>query len=284
MPETLLTFIKAGLAASVFLTKFGVGLGIRPEDLRLIRERPGLMLRSLAAVTVLVPAAFLIIILLVRPARPFAVALAILAASPAAPKVTGKVKKSGGNVGYAASLQLVVTLFALVSAPLALGLLSSALDFKAEIDPLNVAQQVFATIVVPIGLGMIVGTRFPRLEKLGAWLVKIATVFFLATLLLILVKTAGVFLHTDLRSYLAIALTALAALLIGHLLAPKGPEMKTALALETAMRNPALALLIGTLNFPQTKPLPVLIPCVAVSTLIVTVYVKWQEKRTKGGR
>jgi len=269
MAETFLMVIKAGLAISLFLVKFGIGLTIAPGDLRFIRERPGLMLKSLAAVTVLVPIAVLIIILLVQPPRRFAVALAILAASPAAPMVVGKVKKSGGSAGYAASLQLVVTLFALISTPLVLGFLSSALNFKAEIDLLRVAKQVFVTIFLPIGLGVIVGARFPHLERLAAWLVKIATLFFFAVLLLILTKTAGAFLQMDLRSYLA----------IGHLLAPKGPEMKTALALETATRNPALALLIGALNFPQTKPLPILIPCVVISVLIVTIYAKWQGRK-----
>jgi len=281
MPEIFLTLIKAGLVVSVFLVKFGVGLNITPGDLRFIRERPGLMLKSLVAVTVLVPIAFLIIILLVHPSRPFAVALAILAASPAAPMVVGKVKKSGGSAGYAASLQLVVTLFALISTPLVLGFLSSALDFRAEIDPYRVAKQVFVAIFLPIGMGVIVGAKLPRLGGLGVRLVKIATFVFLATLLLILTQTAGAFLQMDLRSYLALSLTALAALAIGHLLAPKEPEMKTTLALETAMRNPALALLIGTLNFPQTKPLPILIPCVVISVLIVTIYAKWQGRRAK---
>jgi bile acid:Na+ symporter, BASS family len=281
MSGTFLTVIKAGLVISVFLVKFGIGLNIRPGDLRFIRERPGLMLKSLVAVTVLVPVAFLVIIFLVQPERPFAVALAILAASPAAPMVVGKVKKSGGSAGYAASLQLVVTLFALISTPLVLGFLSAALDFKGEIDPFRVAQQVFVAIFLPIGLGVMVGAKFPRLARLGAWLVKIAAVFFLGVLLLILTKTAGAFLHIDPRSYLAIALTALAAIAIGHLFAPKEPEMKTALALETAMRNPALALLIGTLNFAQTKPLPILIPCVVISVLFVTIYAKWQGRRVK---
>ena len=279
MAETFLMVIKAGLAISLFLVKFGIGLTIAPGDLRFIRERPGLMLKSLAAVTVLVPIAVLIILLLVQPPRRFAVALAILAASPAAPMVVGKVKKSGGSAGYAASLQLVVTLFALISTPLVLGVLSSALDFKAEIDPFRVAKQVFVTIFLPIGLGVIVGAKLPRLGGLGARLVKVATFVFLAILLLILTQTAGAFLQMDLRSYLAIALTALAALAIGHLLAPKEPEMKTTLALETAMRNPALALLIGALNFPQTKPLPILIPCVVISVLIVTIYAKWQGRK-----
>ena len=281
MSEIFLTVIKAGLAISVFLVKFGIGLNITPGDLRFIRERPGLMLKSLAGVTVLVPVAFLIIIFLIQPSRPFAVALAILAASPAAPLVVSKVKKSGGSVGYSASLQLVVTLFALISTPLVLGFLSSALNFKAEIDPFRVAQQVFVAIFLPIGLGVIVGAKFPRLQGLGAWLVKIATLLFFATLLLILTKTAGAFLQMDLRSYLAIALTALAAIAIGHSLAPKEPEMKTTLALETAMRNPALALLIGTLNFPKTNPLPILVPCVVISVLIVTIYAKWQGRKVK---
>ena len=281
MPEIFLTVIKAGLAISVFLLKFGIGLSIAPGDLRFIRERPGLMLKSLAAVTVLVPIAVLVIVLLVEPPRRFAIGLAILAASPAAPMIVGKVKKSGGSAGYAASLQLVVTLLAVISTPLVLEFLSWALHFKAEIDPLRVAWQVFITIFLPIGLGVMVGAKLPRLGGLGTWLVKIATFIFLAILLLILTQTAGAFLHMDLRSYLSIVLTVLAALAIGHLLAPKEPEMKTTLALETAMRNPALALLIGALNFPQTKPLPILIPCVVISVLIVTAYAKWQGRKAK---
>ena len=281
MPEIFLTVIKAGLAISVFLLKFGIGLSIAPGDLRFIRERPGLMLKSLAAVTVLVPIAVLAIVLLVQPPRRFAIGLAILAASPAAPMIVGKVKKSGGSAGYAASLQLVVTLLAVISTPLVLEFLSWALHFKAEIDPLRVAWQVFITIFLPIGLGVMVGAKLPRLGGLGTWLVKIATFIFLAILLLILTQTAGAFLHMDLRSYLSIVLTVLAALAIGHLLAPKEPEMKTTLALETAMRNPALALLIGALNFPQTKPLPILIPCVVISVLIVTAYAKWQGRKAK---
>ena len=109
---------------------------------------------------------------------------------------------------------------------------------------------------------------------LGAWLVKTATLVFFATLLLILTKTAGAFLQMDLRFYLTITLTTLAGLAIGDLLAPKEPEMKTPLALENVMRSPAPALLIGPLNSRHTKPLPILIPCVVISVLIVTIYSK----------
>jgi len=40
------------------------------------------------------------------------------------------------------------------------------------------------------------------------------------------------------------------------------------------MRSPAPALLIGPLNSRHTKPLPILIPCVVISVLIVTIYSK----------
>ena len=281
MAEIFLTVVKLGLAVSVFLLKFGTGLSVAPGDLLFIRERPGLMLKSLIAVTVLVPLAVLLIIFLVEPPKRFAVALAILAASPAAPMIVRKVKKAGGGAAYAASLQLVVTLFALISTPLVLGFLASALDFRAEIDSLRVAKQVFVAIFLPIGLGVIVGWKFPRLEQWGAKLAKIATFVFLGTVLLILTQTAGAFLQIDFRAYLAIVLTVLASLAIGHFLAPKEPDMKMTLALETAMRNSALALLIGALNFPQVKPLPILIPCVVLSALIVMIYAKWQGRKAK---
>jgi BASS family bile acid:Na+ symporter len=79
---------------------------------------------------------------------------------------------------------------------------------------------------------------------------------------------------------LAVVLSAAAALALGHFLAPADSRMRLALATETAMRNPALALLIASVNFPQAQPLPIVVPCVIVSVIVVTLYSAWQGKRS----
>jgi hypothetical protein len=86
------------------------------------------------------------------------------------------------------------------------------------------------------------------------------------------------FLGLDPLSYLAVVAMPVAALSIGHLSAPREPGMRVCLAVEAAMRNPGLALLIGNLNFPEAHPLQTLAPCIVIAILAATIYGKWQQR------
>jgi BASS family bile acid:Na+ symporter len=284
MPEVILTIVKYGVVASVFVSMFGLGLNIAPRDLRFSLDHPGLMIRSLVVVVVLVPLAVVAIDLFLQPAKPVAVALAVLAASPAAPLAMGKAQGSGGALVYAANLQLLVAFLAPITTPLTLTILERVLDFEVTVNPLHVAQQVLVMQFLPIGLGVLVRAKLPRLEQWGRRLVKVANLVLLATIAIVLAFLYGAFLDLDWLSYLAIVAMPVAALSIGHLSAPRGSEMRVSLALEAAMRNPGLALLIGNLNFPEAHPLQVLTPCIVVAILFATAYGKWQLRKASWAR
>ncbi len=278
MPEIILTIVKYGLVASVFVSMFGLGLNMAPRNLRFTLDHPGLMLRSLAVVVVLIPLAVVVIDLLLRPAQPVAVALAVLAAAPAAPLAMGKAHGSGGAMIYAANLQLLVALLAPVTTPLTLAILQQVLDFEATINPLRVAQQVFVMQFLPITLGVLTHAKLPQLEPWGRKLVRIAGLVLLVTIAIVMVFLYAAFLGLDLLSYLAIVAMPVTALSIGHLSAPREPGMRVCLAVEAAMRNPGLALLIGNLNFPEAHPLQTLAPCIVIAILAATIYGKWQQR------
>lgn len=119
---------------------------------------------------------------------------------------------------------------------------------------------------------MLVRAVFPRLEKPGRVAAKVATFVFLALMVLVIFKIRQGFAQMSLRSYLAVAVSV--AAVIGHVLAPRDAGMKVALAWETALRNPGLAMLIATANFPTAKPLPILGPCLIVTVVICMIYAK----------
>jgi predicted Na+-dependent transporter len=272
MSETLLSVVKVALFCVLFVTKFGLGLSVAPDDLRFFRERRGLMVRSVLTVVFLVPVAHVLLVLLFKPEPAIAVAIALLAASPAAPFAFAKAGKSGGSLAYAATLQFVVAMLSLVTTPLVLKALGMALHIEANIHPVRVAWQVFTAQLLPIGIGVLVRARVPGLVRVVRPFVKVATAIFLAFLLFIIAVNYRGFLETSLMSYILLVCASAVAVALGHLLAPREPGMKTALAVETAMRNPGLAAQIAVLNFPQAKPLPVLIPCLVVAMLVVTLY------------
>ena len=102
-------------------------------------------------------------------------------------------------------------------------------------------------------------------------------------ILLVISQTYRLLLELDLRSYLAIFLVIAAALATGHLsgylLGLSGAGDRAALALECAIRNPGLAMLIASVNFPGAKALHIVVPYLLVSSLTTTLYSRWQAPR-----
>ena len=284
MNELLRALVNWGLGGSIFGLKLAQALDITREDLLFARREPWRLLGSLLVVLVVIPIAILLIIVLVRPSRPTEIALALVAAAAAAPLALGQAVGVGGRVGYVASLQLGVALLGAITTPITLDLLARALDFEATMSPLVVAKQVAGAMLLPTALGVLLRAWAPHLaEQLHAPLRNLAGVVFLAVILLVVSQTYRLLQELDLRSYLAIFLAIAAALAIGHLsgcwLGLSGAGDRAALALECAIRNPGLAMLIASVNFPGAKTLHIVVPYLLVSSLTTTLYSRWQAPR-----
>ena len=167
MKEHIIPILKIIAPISVALIVFAQGLKISPRQAMMyFKERPGLMLRSLLAVLVLVPAAALAIILLLKPSPEVAIGLAILVACPPAPLMIKATPKVGqGSAAYMASLHLSLAALAFFTVPMGLYLLSMPLGFHAEVDLLKMAMILGRTILIPIILGMAVLILLPSVRR-----------------------------------------------------------------------------------------------------------------------
>jgi BASS family bile acid:Na+ symporter len=144
-------------------------------------------------------------------------------------------------------------------------------------SPLTVAQQVAGALLLPTCLGVLLRARFPRFaQRLHAPLRTVSGIVFLAVILLVISQTYDLLLKLDPRSYLAIFLAIASALAIGHLCGRGSAGDRAALALECAVRNPGLAMLIGSLNFPGAMSLHIVVPYLFVSGVTTTLYSRWQ--------
>ena len=247
MRELLLEVIRTGMPLALIATLFSQGLRLSPgRQLAFVRERPLLMLWSMAVVVVLVPVAALIIVMLLRPSPPVSIALAILAASPAAPYQLVNIARKGGSLVYLAALHLGLSLCAVVTVPLTLDLLADALGFKAEVAINAVARTVGTMVLLPVGVGLIVRATFPAAaDRIGVPLGKIAEVLLYVLLVPVLIATSGLLLKMDLWSYLVIAVFIIVNLGMGLLLGPRDPKERTTLAMESGARNFGLAVTIA---------------------------------------
>lgn len=229
---------------------------------------------------VLVPAAALALILVLKPTPGLAIGLAILVACPPAPlMIKAAPKMGGGSAAFMASLHLSLAALAFLTVPVALYLLSIPLGFHADVDMGAMAWILARTILIPIGLGMAVRAFFPKFaDGFGPVLGKAGTVGLVVVVLFALVAFYPALRNMDPWSYLVIAVVSAVALAIGHLLGPHDPHEKTILAVECGVRHPVLALTIATANFSPQKALPVLIPCVLTFIAIAMVYLFWRGR------
>jgi BASS family bile acid:Na+ symporter len=267
--------LKIVAPLSVALIVLAEALGISPSGVvSFWRDRPGVMLRSLAAALILVPAAALALILVLEPTPRVAIGLAILVACPPAPLMLKAAAKKGGDATFIATLHLSLAAVAVVTVPAVLHVLAMSLGFSAEVDPVSLLSILAKTILLPIGLGLSARALFPAwADRLAAPLGKAGSV----GLLIVLIALAGVLyralLALDAWSYGVIAAVALVALAIGHLMiGPRHSKERTVLAVECAVRHPGLAIAIGSTNFTPQAALPVLLPCIVTFMVIANVY------------
>jgi bile acid:Na+ symporter, BASS family len=275
MKELMIELLKLVAPISVALIVFAQGLKISPDQvLADFRQRPGRMLQSLGAVLVLVPAAALGIILLLEPTPAVAMGLAILVACPPAPLMLKATPKLGhGDASYMAALHLCLAVLAFISVPVTLTLLSVQLGFPAEVDLSSMAWILAKTIVLPVGLGLAVRAFFPRFaDAASPKLDKAGTLGLAVVVLAALAALYPALLAMDARSYLVIAAVSATALVIGQLFGPSDPHERTAVAVESGVRHPVLALTIAATNFTPQKALPVLVPCILVFIAMAMLY------------
>jgi len=284
MKDLVVDILKIVAPLSVALIVFAQGLGIAPSQVATyFRERPWLMLRSLAAALLLVPAAALALLLLLQPAPGLAIGLAILVACPPAPlMLKAAPKMGGGSAAFMASLHLTLAVLAILTVPAVLYLISIPLGFQADVDMGAMAWILARTILIPIGLGMAVRALFPAAaDRMAPILGKAGTVGLAVVVLFALAALYPALLKMDAWSYLVIAAVSMAGLAIGHLSGSQDPQEKTILAVECGVRHPALALTIAVASFGRSEALPVLIPSIATFIAIAMVYLIWRGKSAR---
>lgn len=276
--DLLLTFVSL----AVFTLMLDIGISQSPEQLTSLWRQPGLLLRSLLAVLVLVPAVVILVLMLIDTPSEVAVTLALLAASPGAPLTTRRSRLAGADVTYVSSLQLTLALMAVVVTPLILSVFYLAFDLpSASATPLQVGAQIAQVTLLPVLIGLAMQRLAPELTaRLAKPLDLTAKIMFL---LLILVMIATLVMIPELRkgflagwpALLAILIVAATAIVIGHALGGPEPTQRSGLATASLARNIGLALFIGELANLGEIMIPTLLAYMILGALLALPYSIW---------
>jgi len=279
IPMPIVTLVAM---ATVFLVMFSLGLASKAGDLRWALSRPGLVVRALVTVLVIVPAVAVVVTRLLGLPRAVQIGLVVMAICPGAPVALRRSLDAGGHHSFATALQMMMALLAIVTMPLSIALLNPLYSGHATIAPGDVARQVFIAQLLPLGLGLLARRAAPALAVRAVPAMTKAAGLMLAAfaVLLILVIWRAV-LSVSPATILAIIVITLTALAVGHAMGAPAADTRTAVAMASAMRNPGLALLVAAANNAAPEATATVMACALWSAVTVTPYAVWRAKAAR---
>jgi BASS family bile acid:Na+ symporter len=250
MKSNLFTAILMPLALGVIM--LGLGLSLTLADFRRVVVYPRAVLVGLLCQTVLLP------LLCFGIARGFglppelAVGLMLLAASPGGATANLFSHLAKGDVALNITLTATNSLLSLFTLPLIVNLSLAAFLGTERSIPLQFDKvlQVFAVVLIPVGIGMLIKAKQPEISERLQRPVKIASALFLLLVIAAAVAKERASLGTFFRIVGLPALVFnLASMAIGFvvpLLARLPRRQATAIGMEIGVHNGTLAIAIAS--------------------------------------
>lgn len=255
---TMLAFVVSSMLA--------VGLSLTVAQILAPLRNGRLIFFALLANFVLMPLGALLIARLLKLDQPLGIAFLLLGAAagaPFLPKLAGIAK---ANLAFAVGLMVLLMVLTVAYMPLVLPMLLEGVS----VDPIKIARSLLFLMLLPLVIGLAVKARLEGFAaKARGPLNRLSSISLSLLIVLLLVTNArNVISLFGTRGILASILFLLIGSAIGWLLGGPGLGTKGVLALATAQRNIAAALVVGGSNFDDPKVL-VMVAVVAVVGLLI---------------
>jgi BASS family bile acid:Na+ symporter len=240
-----------GLPIALGIIMFGLGLGLTLDDFRRVARHPKAAVIALVCQVILLPALCFGIVLAFKLQPELAVGMMLLAASPGGTTANLYSHLFGGHVALNVTLTAINSVLAVLTLPVVVNLSASYfLTGTASIGlQFDKVLQVFAIVLVPVAVGMLVRARAPHIaERLNR------PVRILSVIVLVAVIAGAVYGERDnVADYfvsvgLAVLTFNLASLIIGYgvpRLAGVDRRAATAAGFEIGIHNSTLAITIA---------------------------------------
>lgn len=259
----------AGLAGLFFVVGSMLATGLSLTVAQIVQPLKNVRLVVLALIAnfVLVPLLAFGITQLLPLDEALAIGLIVLSTVAGAPFLVKEVQAAKGEIPLSVGLMFLLMVVTIFFVPIVLPLLLPGVDVNAW----DIAKSLIMTMLIPIILGLLY--RSHATESAQQWAATLNKASGMA-LLIMLVTGLGLNISNILSligswGFLALLLFVVGSLLIGFLLGGRETSVRNVLALGTAQRNVAAAILVATINFSGTMTLPYILVASIVLPLIL---------------
>ncbi len=265
----------------VLSSMLAMGLGLTLSEIITPLRNARLVVLALLANFVLMPLAAVGLATLLQLDEPFGVGLLLLGTAAGAPFLPKLAQIAKGNLAFGVGLMVLLMVVTVGYLPLVLPVLLPGVS----VNPVQIASSLFLLMLLPLAGALAVRAWFaaaaarakPVLDKVSN----------LSLILLMLLITG-----TNINSVLAVFGTGgiLAGLLfiavgfgVGWLLGGPGMDTRPVLALGTAQRNIAAALVVGGQSFTDPKVVVMVVVVAIVSLLVLMPLSRLLARRSPAG-
>ena len=259
VPLAMLVFVVSSMLA--------VGVSLTVGQILTPLRNGRLVSLALLANFVLMPLGAFAIARLLRLDEPLGIALLLLGTAAGAPFLPKLASIAKSNLAFAVGLMVLLMVLTVAYMPLVLPLLLEGVT----VDPMKIARSLLLLMLLPLGVGLLVKARLGLLaDKMRPLLNRTSSISLALLIVLLLVTNVrNVIALFGTRGILASILFLLGGAAIGWLLGGPAFGTKGVLALGTAQRNIAAALVVGGKNFDDPKVLVMVVVVAVVGLLIL---------------
>jgi BASS family bile acid:Na+ symporter len=258
VPFAMLAFVLSSMVA--------MGLGLTVAQILAPLRNRRLVVLSLLANFVLMPLGALALASVLRLDPPLGVGLLILGLAAGAPFLPKLAQLAKGHLAFAVGAMVLLMVVTVGYLPLVLPLLLPGVS----VDPVTIARSLFLLMLLPLALALAVRARFPVMAaRSKSVLDRVSTLsLILLTLLIVVANVSNVLSIFGTRGILAGLLFIAIGFGTGWFLGGPDVENRRVLALGTAQRNIAAALVVAGQSFSDPKVV-VMVVVVAIVGLLV---------------
>ncbi len=244
-------FTTVFLPIALAIIMFGLGLSLLVDDFRRVVRYPRAVVVGLTCQVIVLPIICWLVAVSFGLVPAFAVGLMLLAASPGGTSANLYSHIANGDVALNITLTAVNTVLAVLTLPIIVNLSLVYFYGDGKAIPLQFSKvaQIFALVLIPVALGMIVNNRWPSFATSMRRPVKILSIVFLVVVVILTIAKDWASLSANVVTIGGAALAFnLASLAIGYFvprLLNLGKRQAIAIGMEIGVHNGTLAIAVA---------------------------------------